>query len=611
MTPDISQRIARLNATLARSKDATAAEDVAALSAEIQRLEAEVVAFEHAFNSTSLDRDQLLAHLGGRRPWADSSEAPVSTALSLSRMLDDLKGSASLSLEELTALGRRLEAGEAKTMSAADWRAMSLISEKLIAEDGSMSGEAFLAQANNASRLINFWKSVFGSENAIDEITLTELLRQKLNLLTLCAQHGYQAQCLPQIEALLLNLGLGDRYMDETGTARRAMQDHARQTGLAPTGIEVIDLAAHNRSIGILALLDYYLRAQKIGLLPANKIILLCDKFLENEYLVELLRNETIVIEDADAARPLRALADSLSCHFAATLEVNGREMFWAEAMAETYAAWTEPMGGSLLQLSDSDLQQGYATLQDVGISPTDRFVCVHVRQAGYKPEFAIDSPNNCAIETYFDAMKDLVDAGYRVIRLGNQTMTRLPEIPGVIDYAHSHLRSAFMDVFLIANCAFYIGTASGPSILAFAFERPAVMTNIQPLIARPPREHDIFIPKLYRRSASGNLLKFGEILASPLGYVFNNSSLFMDEKIEVVDNSAEEIRHAVREMVEFVTARPPAQGVQAPVKSPLQRRFDAIPTSRLNYGRRGRISQAFVERHAGLLDEAARIPKS
>ena len=72
-------------------------------------------------------------------------------------------------------------------------------------------------------------------------------------------------QCLAQIEALLLNLGLADRYMDETGAARRAMQDHARRTGLAATNMEIIDLAAHNRSIGILALLDYYLRAQKLG----------------------------------------------------------------------------------------------------------------------------------------------------------------------------------------------------------------------------------------------------------------------------------------------------------------------------------------------------------
>lgn len=604
MTPEISQRIARLKAALARPEDAAAVEDVAALLAEIQQLETDVAAFKHALDTTCADRDQLLAHLGGRRPWAAPSETPASIPVSLTRMLDDLAGSANLSPEDLAELGHRLEAGDAETMSAADWRAMSLISERLIAaDDNTVTGEALLAQANKVSLLINFWKMAFDSGGAIDGITLTELLRQKLSLLTRCVGHGYQVQCLAQIEALLLNLGLADRYMDETGAARRAMQDHARRTGLAATNMEIIDLAAHNRSIGILALLDYYLRAQKLGLLPAKKTILLCDKFLENEYLVELLRNEAVVIDDAVAAQPLRSFANSLGCNYAATLELNGREMFWAEAMAETYAAWTERMSAPLLQLPDRDIERGYAALEDIGVNPADRFVCIHVRQAGYKPEFAIDLPNNCAIETYFDAMKYLVGVGYRVIRLGNQTMTPLPQIPGVIDYAHSNVRSAFMDVFLIANCDFYIGTASGPAILASAFERPAVMTNMQPLIARPPREHDIFIPKLYRRSASGSLLKFGEILASPLGYAFNNSSLFMDGKIEVVDNSPDEIRHAVSEMVELVTAKSLAQDVQVPIKSALQLRFEAISTSRLNYGRRSRMSQAFVERHADLLD--------
>ncbi|MGA7481298.1 MAG: hypothetical protein WBW26_05415, partial [Bradyrhizobium sp.] len=161
-------------------------------------------------------------------------------------------------------LGHRLEAGDAETMSAADWRAMSLISERLIAADNTVTGEALLAQANKVSLLINVWKTTFDSGGAIDGITLTELLRQKLSLLTRCVGHGYQVQCLAQIEALLLNLGLADRYMDETGAARRAMQDHARRTGLAATNMEIIDLAAHNRSIGILALLDYYLRAQKL-----------------------------------------------------------------------------------------------------------------------------------------------------------------------------------------------------------------------------------------------------------------------------------------------------------------------------------------------------------
>jgi hypothetical protein len=263
VTPEIAQRIERLKAALARSNDATAVEDVAALFAALQRLEADLAVLEHAFTTTCADRDLLLAHLGGRRPWTASNQTPAAAPFGLSRMLDDLAASESLAPDDLIALGSRLEAGDAKTMSAADWRAISLISERLIAaEDDSLIGEASLAQANNVSQLINFWKNAFDRGAAVDAITLTELLRQKLSLLTRCTEPGHRDQCLAQIEALLLNLGLGDRYMDEAGTARRAMQNHARQTGLAATNLEIIDLGAHNRSIGILSLLDYYLRAK-------------------------------------------------------------------------------------------------------------------------------------------------------------------------------------------------------------------------------------------------------------------------------------------------------------------------------------------------------------
>ena len=152
-----------MKAALARPEDAAAVEDVAALLAEIQQLETDVAAFKHAFDTTCADRDQLLAHLGGRRPWAAPSETPASIPVSLTRMLDDLAGSANLSPEDLAELGHRLEAGDAETMSAADWRAMSLISERLIAaDDNTVTGEALLAQANRVqpARLISGrWRS--------------------------------------------------------------------------------------------------------------------------------------------------------------------------------------------------------------------------------------------------------------------------------------------------------------------------------------------------------------------------------------------------------------------------------------------------------------------
>ena len=84
------------------------------------------------------------------------------------------------------------------------------------------------------------------------------------------------------------------------------------------------------------------------------------------------------------------------------------------------------------------------------------------------------------------------------------------------------------MDVFLIANCDFLVWftpRVRRSSLLRWSNE--AVMTNMQPLIARGD-DANICVPNIAFRQAAA-LLKFGEILASPLAYAFDNSSLFIN----------------------------------------------------------------------------------
>ena len=64
----------------------------------------------------------------------------------------------------------------------------------------------------------------------------------------------------------------------------------------------------------------------------------------------------------------------------------------------------------------------------------------------------------------YVKSIKAVTEAGGWVFRMGNPegNSTKLPPMPNVIDYAHSSIRSEFMDVFLGATCKFCIGTSSG-----------------------------------------------------------------------------------------------------------------------------------------------------
>ena len=63
----------------------------------------------------------------------------------------------------------------------------------------------------------------------------------------------------------------------------------------------------------------------------------------------------------------------------------------------------------------------------------------------------------NADPETYYKAFKYITESGGFVIRVGNSNMKKLIKMKNVIDYAHSDLKSDFMDVYLGATSNFLL----------------------------------------------------------------------------------------------------------------------------------------------------------
>ena len=49
------------------------------------------------------------------------------------------------------------------------------------------------------------------------------------------------------------------------------------------------------------------------------------------------------------------------------------------------------------------------------------------------------------------------------VIRIGDSNLSPLPALANFFDYCRSEMRADWMDIFLLANCRFMLGTNSGP----------------------------------------------------------------------------------------------------------------------------------------------------
>ena len=152
------------------------------------------------------------------------------------------------------------------------------------------------------------------------------------------------------------------------------------------------------------------------------------------------------------------------------------------------------------LFLSDSDGVYLGELLHELGIPKNAWYVCFHNREAGYSPiDEVIHSHRNTAIEDMALAMQYVIQRGGWCIRMGDPSMSRGPVIKGVVDYAHSPLRSPRGDVVLAAGANYFVGNSSGIWILSSIFGVPCALANMIPVSTFGYSPLDLSIPKLLR----------------------------------------------------------------------------------------------------------------
>jgi len=184
-----------------------------------------------------------------------------------------------------------------------------------------------------------------------------------------------------------------------------------------------------------------------------------------------------------------------------AALAMRGQRLLWApDTFNNQYPfrgvkdlCWPDQYSKRLdLQLSSKTGRLGQKKLEELKISSNGWYACIHVREGGYYGDFNTASMRNLSIANYIPLIEEIVATGGRIFRMGDSSMTKLPNIPGLIDYAHSPWRSARMDAFLIANCSFYIGTQSGLLELAYLLSPPVLVTNMYgPYLGLPGTSRD------------------------------------------------------------------------------------------------------------------------
>ena len=207
----------------------------------------------------------------------------------------------------------------------------------------------------------------------------------------------------------------------------------------------------------------------------------------------------------------------------------------------------------------------GFKLINKLGIPNDCKFVCIHNRDSAY---LDTDNPNpgvdwsyhkfrDFSIKDFKLTIDKLIQRGYFVIRMGAIVKEHLNySDKRYIDYSNSIYQSDFLDIFLSSKCKFFVSSDSGISAIPEVFKVPVVNVNITSLNHMHRWSHKrIFIFKKYYSLKEDRYLKFDEVLKLKIG-ARNNNEYLEEMKIEVHDNTDEEIMRASIEMDDLIDGR-------------------------------------------------------
>ncbi len=436
--------------------------------------------------------------------------------------------------------------------------------------------------------------------------------RSKLNAVKELVRK-YPRHPLPHLELAQCLHKLSDpNEFEQFNRYGEVRQEWLIQTGLEELNLEFIWPGMFIGSLGNHYAIESLLKANKLRLRPAKKPFLLLPHNMQfrNPALFEYFEPHLCIIRDAEVIKSLKRLESILTLPLGIVLPLNDGCPFLD--FAANRAEMEEEKQGfelDLFQLSVRHKEMGIQVLEKLGVPKDAWYVTLHVREPGYRGETRANTTEkwrNANPLDYIKAIKAVTKAGGWVFRMGDPSMTPLPSMPQVIDYARHEIRSDWMDVFLGATCRFLIGTGSGYFHIPAFFGVPCILTNFPGFAPYYGlRSHDLYLPRWQKNIQTNDLVSFEQYMSPPESMLSSMNS-FRDAGLHWVENTPEELEVVTKEMLKSIAGSGQSSTI---TDNDLQRHFKTLTeTCGEKYGKHlvkafAPISQEFLERHADLLE--------
>lgn len=311
--------------------------------------------------------------------------------------------------------------------------------------------------------------------------------------------------------------------------------------------------------IGHMGSVDLHMRMVRLGMLPpANYVLLAPAHKVANSVMLNCLDRLCCVVRDfslVDELFPYQRFFGDQFIGFPGSGELAEP---WPHAAARAQCIWAEKNLSPRLTISEEDRTFGEATLKRLGVPAGGWYVGLHVREGGFHGDGTgtVIAHRSASIGDCFAAIKLIVGRGGWVIRLGDKSMTPLPPMPNVLDYAHSVAKSPRMDVFLMATSRLFIGTTSGLTAATHAFGTPMLLINCISNDAQFwPQDTDFMVKPIFDQRR-GRYLTLSETYRQPFQSRLINATALAERGYQVFNNSTEDICAAVAYKLDCLDGR-------------------------------------------------------
>ena len=242
------------------------------------------------------------------------------------------------------------------------------------------------------------------------------------------------------------------------------------------------------------------------------------------------------------------------------------------------------------LNFSQSEIEFGEEKLRSWGVPKDAKIVCINIRDDAFKKSvFGQDNITkyehhdyrNVDIENHVLVAKYLASKGFYVFRMGSKVKKKLPinNNEKIIDYATCGYRSDFMDIFLAYKAYFIVSTGTGwDNVGPWIFRKHAVFENLCPIAVMPTYSNKwVLLTKRYFCTKTNKELTLKEIFERKVGFFLFDKE-YKENNIELIQNTSEEIKSAVDEML----LRLESKWIESEEDKKLQREFWKIYSEKI-----------------------------